>query len=386
MLEKISFWWQTDPRAKQKLFFGIITILIVILLIILLIFINRPKKQTQTDPNSNLPEFLRNPQTTKVDISNLNSNKFRQVLNTPVLADQVLIDEENINTPIFLNQEFRLQIGNEVALQSPKFITNQIHKIGDNIVLNQSSSSLVYNLKEKKFKSFGNDVINITPFENKFLFVTKVRENYFIKVADNLELKNTKVLGTISPSINSQATEVRVFKGIPYLLIFDNFNRLDAMEIWNLSQGKTQKIQTLQKIRSLSFGKDKIMYTTSLDEPTLLTNYSNQILDFSTNQNGIIVDLPISSKLLKDEIFGTVAAHRCQFQENSDNIYCLVKQKKVPISDPTEKDILLIFNHKNNQVFYPYSQESIAGSRVYLSNSGKKFFVASENNLLYEIL
>jgi hypothetical protein len=386
MFDKISFWWQTDPKAKQKLFFGVVTILILILLIILLIVNNKPKKQTEIDPNSNLPEFLRNPKATKVDISNLNSNKFRQVLNTPVLADQVLINEEDLNRPIFLNQDFRLQIGNEIALQSPKLITNQIHKVGDNVILNQSSSSLLYNLKEKKFKSFGNDVINITPFENKFLFVTKVRENYFIKVTDNLELKNTKVLGTISPSINAQATEIRIFRGSPYLLVFDNFNHLDTMEIWNLSQGKTQKIQTLQKIRSLSFGKDKIMYTTSLDEPTLLTNYSNQMLDFSTNQNGIVVDLPISSKIVKDEIFGTVAAHRCQFQENSDNIYCLVKQKKVPISDPTEKDILLIFNYKNNQAFYPYSQESISGSRVYLSNSGRKFFVASENNLLYEIL
>lgn len=388
MFDRISFWWQTDPKAKQKLLFGFGALILIILTIFLILMVgSRNQAEVSKNPQDDLPEFLKNPEATKVDISKLNSNKIRQVLPTPLLSYPVLLDEKNNNTPIFLNSDFRLQIGQEVAPQSPKIVAVEMYKIGDNIILNENGLSLLYNLKDKKFKAFGADATHITPFENKFLFINKVRDNYFVKVADDLELRNTKVVATISPNIATRAVELKIFKGNPYFLAYDNFSRLDTLEIWNLSGGKVEKVQTLQKIRSISFGKDKIMYTSSLDNPTLLTNYSNQLVDFSANSKGIITDLPIAQKIIKDNVFGTVAAQRCTIQENSENIYCFVKQKKVSLNDSSEKDVVLIFNYKNNEAFYPYMDEAFSGSKFYLSSdSTKKFFVAQENKFLYEIL
>ena len=391
MFNQFSLWLETDPKAKRKLLFWFIFVIVIGLVISIFVFINQTPSASNTNSNSNTSNNTLIPDVTSKSFEE-SKNLEKADSETVGLGSKIFfIPGGKIG---FFNKDFKLHIDNQNIPGSPVFFPNQVYNSNDGIIINSESFSSIYQ-KSGQFKNFNSDILQVTPFLIAddlgldfipgYVFLTKNNDGYTLKQTTTINLTgNLKTIDSFKPTSGQNYVEIRILNNSVYIFTYENASLEGDMEIWRLNNETLQKIQAIPKIKSINFGDKKIIYTILSDKLPEITNYESSIVDFSTKPNGDVKTLNIAASLVQSNVLGSLYAKRCAFGTDSD-LYCLVKERKVPIDASQYRDSLVKINLNTNGLSFPVSGLVFSASSMFVASNGTIYIVGQQNNILYRI-
>ena len=308
------------------------------------------------------------------------------------LRDPVLFLPEN--QVGFFNTDRNLRINSETIQSNINFIPTHTYTTTNNIIINSPRSSVLYNINDKNFLEYDQNITQVTPFpkinnfqislDQKYLFLSKSGEEYTLNQSSSIRLDQEIVeLAKFTLSRGYVFPEIRILNNNIYVIQYQGSSYQGDIEIWSLSDNELKLEQWIQNIQSISFGQNKILYTFSSERLRDITNYESRIIDFSNPAQISIINLNIIERLIQDNILGNFLASRCTFTDIED-ILCLIKTSKVRSDIPSFKDSLVRINLENNEITYPIQGIVFSASNVYFYNN-QIYILGQQNNLLYRV-
>jgi hypothetical protein len=379
---------QTDAQFRKKTFFFIGVGIFLLLLAIFLIQFNFGS----SDNASQRPATFGN--SLAVTIQDFeNAKSLEQVDSKPVgeIKQMLFLPA---NQTVNLDENLKLKINNQIIDSSPSFSARQMYYTDDGIIINEDGKTSIYN--NGQFSAFPNTVSWLTPVllpdslglrnQPGYLYLAASGNGYILKQTEDIKLsKNTKNIAQINPGSEFKVIELRIFNQNPYLILYESPARQNKMEVWQINnQNQLQKVHTLDKIQSVQYGSDRLMFTRLSNSPTELSVYENNFLNFSQNPQGENQPLDLQERLAQNNIYGSLLAERCNLAISS-TMYCLVKEKKVSSQIFSERDILVKWNYQESKLDFPVSGLSFSAHTLFVGPDSTIYIVGQENRLLYKL-
>jgi hypothetical protein len=293
----------------------------------------------------------------------------------------------------FLDEGLKLKVSGENIENSPTFATRTIYTRQDKIILNEENRTTLY--QNGSFRKIPDGNFSVTPVllpDNiglrsipGYLLLSKKGSNIILRQSVDIDSGKTEDIANIQPSVLFQFVEIRILNQNPYLFFYENISRQGKTEIWKLdNKNNTQKVKIIENLQSILFDSNKVMYTKLLDTPTELTPLENNILDFTSEPDGVNTVINLAQTIGQKNIFGSVVAERCSFGLNQ-TLYCLVKENKVSYLNSGKIDRVIKTDLKGLKTEYLYSNLTISGDKIYTSSNGQNYIIGQENRKLYRL-
>ncbi len=386
---QLSQWWQSDSKAPVKLTLWSVTVFVLIGFLFLFYSLNT----TRTNPNVNNIKKLSENSPVATDKSFDEAGILEKAdVETVGVGSQILFTPQG--RIVFLDKDLKFRINGVTAPSTSSFFARQLLNYNGGVIINEDVTSTVYS-RSAGFTTLPTQINSLTPL------LADDKEQYYAMSIDpggiyslvknetiNFDLNSFKKIVDFKPTISPQVIEIRVFNNRPYIVAYQNFSRTGNVEIWQLNENnpdqKLKKVQSLSNIKSIKFGKDALVYTDLLAQPTDLTLYKNTIIQFNQQPDGEAKAIPLADSLGQNNILGTVAANRCTFS-GDDNLLCLVKDIKISINAQEAKDSLVLYNFSKNTLSLPYKGFTFSADSIQVSPRGDVFIIGQSNRFLYKI-
>lgn len=377
MFDQFTFWLNTDPNSKKKILLIVAGILILGSLSTGLFYLNNQRAQPanevtpvaiSTTEEVNQPTFD-------------TSSGLRQLSNTTLgLPQRVGFNPIN-NSPFFVDNDFKLILNNIPAPQSPVFLPKTYSYDKNNLIINEDFQTTLYIESSKQFLPLNTDVTFLTKVnEGEFLFVSNLEGKLNIRKTGNIGRTNSSTeFAVVTPQIQFQTYELRVFAGKVYLFVFSDFYRSENAEIWSIKEGNTAKILSVNGLNSTKFSDTGFLYTQNLGT----TNISTSYLDLSLETPASPINLDFQTKLAENNIVGQIIAERCSISRDKI-IDCLVKEKSTDWEFYKNKDILVKLDPISKIISFPNRDIIFSGESLTYGPDGSLYLVSQELRQLYK--
>lgn len=378
MFEKLIFWLNTDPNSKKKIILVVAGILILASLSFGLYSLNTQRSQ-QTQNNI---------QPVAISVNEVNQPTFdsssglKLVSNISLGLPQRTSFNPINETPVYFDKDFKMILNNVIVDKSPVFLPKTISYDKNNIIINEDFQTTLYLASNKQFLPLNSDVTFLTQVtEGNFLFVSNLDGKLNIRSTNSIGRTNSSSeFSNITPQINFQTYELRVFSGQVYLFVYSDFYRNENAEIWSIKEGNSTKILSLNGLSSTKFSDTGFLYTQNLGTNNLTTNY----LDLSqANTTPTPIPLDFQTRLNENNISGQIIAERCAISRDKI-IDCLVKEKSTDWEFFKNKDVLVKLNPISKIISFPSRDIIFSGESLVYSPNGSLYLVSQELRQLYK--
>ncbi len=373
-LSQLSDWWRNDPNALKKVLF--ISVASVLILIILggVYVLNFGSNSNNSSGLNNLNNSLNNSKITPKNFQT--SNRFDRVGTNSILANKKAVASEN---KLFaFDKDSKLSVDTNTVSGSPQFIPYSIYASGENVIINESKSTTIYNSKSKTFNKL-NKITSLTPVAgDKFWYIKQENKNLIVSSTTNLinPESGSEGLGTVTPFTNSAVVNIAVFENSPYILVSDSLGLDGIMEIWRSEAGTFKQAQTLTGLFTVNILKGGILYTDSLNSELTWVGFKGQI-------DGKKQILNIQNQLASQKIQGNLIASRCA--ELNSEIYCLVKEGKFASYDYAQTDAIVKVSLNDSKVSLPFGRIQFSGDSLFFDTNKKLLILGQEDNNVYKL-
>jgi|GEM_PF-5245920 len=378
MFEKFTFWLNTDPNSKKKILLVIAGILVLSSLSIGLFFLNN--QRTQPNTSTLTPVAITTTEEVNQPTFDTASN-LRQISNTQLgLPQRVGFTAPN-NSPFFVDQDFKLVVNNLPVPNSPVFLPKTYSSDKNNLIINEDFQTTLYIESSKQFLPLNTDVTFLTKInEGEFLFVSNLEGKLNIRKTNNIGRTNSSTeFAVVTPQIQFQTYELRVFAGQVFVFVFSDFYRNENAEIWSVTAGNSTKILSINSLSSTKFSETGFLYTQNLGTSSFSTNY----LDLSSQTPSTPIAIDFTNLLTDNRILGQIIAERCSI--NRDKVIdCLVKEKTTDWEFFKNKDILVKLDPRSRIVSFPNRDIIFSGESLTHAPDGSLYLVSQELRQLYK--
>ena len=377
MFEKLIFWLNTDINSKKKIALIVVGILVLGSLSFGLYTLN-----TQRNNEVNTTQAVAIQTTEEVLQATFDStSNLKPVSSIPLGLPQRIGYNPANNTPIYVNDDYKLILNNLIVDKSPVFLPKTISYDKNNLIINEDFKTTLYLDSSKQFLPLNEDVTYLTRItEGNFLFVSNLDGGLNIRKTNNIGRTNSSTeFSNIIPQIQFQSYELRVFSGQPYLFVYSDFFRSENAEIWSIKEGVSDKILSINAINSIKFADTGFLYTQNLGTTNITTSY----LDLSVTNPGNPVDLNFQTKLGENNILGSIIAERCTISKDKI-IDCLVKEKTSDWEFFKNKDVLVKLDPNTKIISFPNRDIIFSGESLSYGPDGSLYLVSQELRQLYK--
>lgn len=377
MFEKLIFWLNTDINSKKK-----ITLIVVGILVLGSLSFGLYSLNTQRNNEVNTTQAVAIQTTEEVLQATFDStSSLKPVSSIPLGLPQRIGYYPANNTPIYVNDDYKLILNNLIVDKSPVFLPKTISYDKNNLIINEDFKTTLYLDSSKQFLPLNEDVTYLTRItEGNFLFVSNLDGGLNIRKTNNIGRTNSSTeFSNIVPQIQFKSYELRVFSGQPYLFVYSDFFRSENAEIWSIKEGVSTKILSINAINSIKFADTGFLYTQNLGTTNITTSY----LDLSVTNPGNPVDLNFQTKLSENNILGSIIAERCTISKDKI-IDCLVKEKTSDWEFFKNKDVLVKLDPNTKIISFPNRDIIFSGESLSYGPDGSLYLVSQELRQLYK--
>lgn len=284
----------------------------------------------------------------------------------------------------FQDEDFNLVIGETVLDNAPAVpLKNLYYSPDGNFLLDTLTVPQVLD-NTNQIQPLPSDVASMTPYENKYRYLVynEPRQVFEVRETENILIgRDPELIGSVISSNGFTNTEIRTIAGVSYVFFFSD--DYETIEIWQVLEEGTRKIQDLEGVSSFKVFEDFILYTDLLETPTDLTAYKTNYLNLANPEQPFAQKLNWTQALGQANIYGDPSAYRCDY-DGVNTLYCLVKQADVPDSFADYRDSLFTYNLETNRLEYLYPTIGFAASRVYVSPEQEVYLNLQGTRELYK--
>jgi hypothetical protein len=384
--------FQTDPIFRKKSIFAGVASLTVILLLIGFIWLNfsgsifsQKKAETKVTKPAETKEVFKSKATVTATSFDNNPNFKKISKESLAFPDSLAVVNDQ---GYFINDKFYFTGNEKPVVTNTLYTASSLFTSPDGIIINEDTGPSIYT-KEQQIKGFPAKTEQVIPVSKGkstiYNFIDLNTKPISVASATKSDLSDKTLLADISFAKEKiyQKLELRELGKKIYLFGFENTNRLGKVDIYLVDSNKTTFQQEIKDIVSFKYAKNQIIYNTYVVDSGNPTPKIN-VIDFNTSKLETF-SVDILNKLSSDRVYGGFLANRCSIGENSDTMYCLIKENPKPENIESEADVLAKIEWKVNKVSYLLKNDSFSASSIYAINDKNIYLVSQIGNYLYKI-
>lgn len=374
MFQKFIFWLNVDPNAKKKILFIVLIILLTISSVVLY-SLNTQKATENANLNSNQV-------VDEVKKSVFDTSSSLQLVASNQIGLPLRIGFNPVNqSPVYVNQDLKLVVNNLVVDNSPLFLPKSFSYDGNNIIINEDFQTTLYLDSGKQLLPLNPEVTYLTKIsEGNFLFVTNIDGKLSVRQTNSIGRTNSNTeFSLVTPQIQWQTYELRVFQGQPYLFVYSDFFRTETAEIWAIKAGTSTKILSVNDLGSTRFSETGFLYTQNIATGSISTSY----FDLASSNPAGPINLDFKLRLIENKILGDIVAERCVISKDKI-IDCLVKETSADYEAVKSKDVLVKLNPITKIVSFPNRDIIFSGYSLTYAPNGSLYLASQELRQLYK--
>ncbi len=389
---------QADPEYRKKIIFGVFGTIGIFSLIGLMIWSNFRGGNGQATTADTTQTPVVNVATPKTEIvtnqSFTSSQELEQVDSEGIRYNTSLLALQN-GTLAYIDTNGLARLDKNSVKTPTQYNPSILHEAKEGLIINEPTSSSILT-PINTIAGFKNNAYQVIPVYLQATNLNPIQSYYFLNDKDGKTF-----LGQASKQDLSDAkdvyqvilekekeylyTEMRQIGVNIFIIGYTRIDQKGDVDIYIVGQNSVEKKLGLTGVESLKYGKNSMLVTKSLEKPTDLTLYTNDLYDFASAVPTYKPNsLDISTKLGTDGVYGNLFASRCGFDTKAD-LYCLVKKDKVPYTDFTGQDSLIKITTNSQKVEYLLKNNVFSGGGVYVSFTDELYIIGQENKLIYRV-
>ncbi len=383
MLEKFQYFLLTDPKAKIKILFFVVSFILICGLLYGLIALNS-NASSRSDT-----------------IAQSSSSQSQEEVNQPINFSQAegisIVDNQNVfgefevffddlNNPIFVDSTENLRYKDRTFTELGSVAPLSIYPAGNNLIINDAGGVKLFLTDSRQAIQLPENVYSIYPVlesgNQVYYSLQENEEGVDLMAGNNVgAIFNSNQLATFSSSKNFM--ELKRISGNWYIFAYDDYYIKGGLEIFKYDENleSISRIYTLNNTFSLTYGPNAIMVNQQAGNTESILQ---TVIDFSQNSDGQRYLVNVDESLQRENILGKVTPQRCVFWQEVDSLMCLVKILDVDAANSTVEDKIVQINYKTNSISINYSNILIGARKIFTDKRFNLYLLGSNDSKLYK--